>query len=84
MDEIRSADPSVEHLRHVGSHSLQPGCGQFFCSTCMVDLAKFINHKIFDGLEGTHHVLAGFALFLDVGLKVASIVVKEKAWFDLW
>ena len=31
-DEILSADPSVEQLRHIGSHSLQPGCGQFFLS----------------------------------------------------
>lgn len=50
----------------------------------MVDPAKFINRKIFDGLEGTHHLLARFALFLDVGLKVANIVANEKAWFELW
>jgi len=56
----------------------------FFCHTFMVDPVKFTNHKIFDGLEGTHHVLAGFALFLDVCLKVANIVANEKAWFDLW
>ena len=33
QDEILSADPSVEHFRHIGSHSLHPGllsCGQFF------------------------------------------------------
>ena len=87
QDEILSADPSVENFRHIGSHSLHPGllsCGQFFLGTFMVDSVKFINHIVLDRLEGTDHALAGFAFFLDVGLKMASIIMNEKVWFDLW